>query len=1461
LVLIWLLVVGTSPVKAQTRSRTVVGWGESILGLNQAPKLPTGVTQSDVDALAAGELVNAVVLRSGITVGGSPYPGSRFIVSGAGGVSGDENGRITYGTGSTVYTDYTTWNDALVNRDGVVSLQRVAFGYLHAVVVRTQRQQFLGSEYPGDLAFIGDRFGGYFPAVNTGDSSPMTERYVSVATSATHALALRSTGAVNGFGGINFFGETTVPTGAVGAIGVAAGEYFSAALLSSGQVVVWGSDAYGVLQVPAGAVNVVSLKAGASHLVALRADGTVLAWGNSADGRTSVPSGLRNVKKIAVGRAHALALREDGSVVAWGYNGSGQTSLPANLANVIDIAAGGNHSLALVSMEKPLLTGITGVLGGAAFNLATDYAERGRTMTLQVGLTNGAPPVQYRWRKNGVLISGVTGPSIDLAIAAGEADAFQVDVEAINNYGNDQKSVTIRVGSGPSDLTVRIGRVGGGTAQSLVPNGVGGIWLPTGGGFTSFGRNAAGIYLTPSDNSSEAIFEVKSRGNPAPVVELWNANTSMLVCGPATVSGASTGTQGLQYLKPGIPLNTTLVNERFLVVVRNPVGRALTNEVFLSIYPVATAPAITSSIPRATWGSPPQLSDLLGPVSLGATNVTLSLDSGYAVPDGSSLQWLRAGVEIPGATNRTLTLGSFSYSLAQPYSLQIRTPLFGTSIAAEAAQGQAVSSTLMPVVPLAVSLSKTNVLGAAGSKGDLEVSLSGSLTAKISIEKQGPNGIWVPDGSLLGDLTTQASPPSAYWLGWTDAKEFWADLDGHSGRLKLRIGGTLSPSMRGNYRFVVLQMSHLPQSPNPLEGAALLDGTIQYTQFTVTVTEPASITLPSTPPTPVIGGGDWVGGVGNGVDMSLVARAYSTVDLGAYLTPVGTPPPNFRWEKQTSTGQFVTVSGFTNTAQLSLAAVSTNAGIYRVTVTNAVGGANGVSKLVALAVDRVMFLTNSAMVFPDSTVEIPLGLIGFGDESAVSFTLELVSPYFSGNAANVSVALDPSLSSSTSVSFRTSGSVDATPVAGGAIGAGANRIRVQVLVSKSDPTRPFPAGTNRLGTLTLRSRSANSIATIRNVTAPAVPPPLEIPITVLSSLSSSDLALRVALTNASLASVVADPGSVMVLADSLEGDVDNNFAVNVVDITTIASVLASGELGGAYSSPVALSRLDCAPRRSSGDRSINLADLVQVARYVAKLDPAQPQADPPGTGSIVLNAPSRHDPRVARSGATPGRRIRFGWSDLVAGSRVRIPVVLEGEGNENAMAFNVEFDPAVMVYTGMQVPEGTSQMENSVSASSGLVGVVLWKGAGKAIPAGGAIVAELEFLVRATGGSTVLRFGAVPVDSMIATVMAQPVLDVAYEPATFTISTSPRVVGGAIVFHSSTGPTWTVEIRPQDSTGTPVSALNRRLRLWTADRVDASEGDWRQFTGELTVTPAGNLRLPISLNPDRNAQFFRIREE
>ena len=878
------------------------------------------------------------------------------------------------------------------------------------------------------------------------------------------------------------------------------------------------------------------------------------------------------------------------------------------------------------------------------------------------------------------------------------------------------------------------------------------------------------------------------------------------------------------------------------------------------MYAPAVAPPIVANYPRITGASgaalPVGQPAAVGPIPVGTTGVTLAVDEIYSSSEGSVYQWMRNGADIIGGTNRTLSLGSFAMSNAVPYTVRVRTPLYGSSVLADSAKGQATSLSMTPILPVSVTLSKTNLAAAASETVDFDVTLTGSLTAKIYLEKETSTGVWSVNGDLLGNLTSQASPASANWLGWTSTKEFWANLNGLGGSLKLKVGGQVFTAQKGNYRLVFAQMTHLPQGSALLTDAVQLDGTLRYSYFTVSVTETPSITAPTVAPSPSASAGTWISGVANGVDMTIAAKANATVDLAAYLAIAGSPPANFRWEKQTSQNQFAVVRPFANSSSLVLTAVPTNAGIYRVTATNSIGGNTGVSKLIALNVDRVLMVTNGAMVFPDATVDIPISLVGFGDESVLSFTLQIDSAYISTAAANVAMTLDSALAASTTLSYRTSGSVDATPAPNG---AGGNSLKMQVLVSKTDPTKTFSAGTNRLGALTLKAQDITSIGVIRSGTAT---PSLEASIRILGTgtVGPDYLPLSIALTNATLASLVAESGSVRVLADSLEGDVDGNFAVNVIDVTAIGNVLAAGAFGA--TTPVRQSRLDTAPRQHSGDLMVNLADLVQVARYAAKLDAAQPAGGPSGTyalnGGIALPKVVSQRKSLA---TTQVRRVRLGWADLVAGQEVWVPVLLSGYGNENALAFNVEFDPGVIEYTGLKAATGTSQMENNLAAQEGRVGVILWKAAGKAVPSGERSVAELGFRVKAAVGSAKIRFGSRPVDSLIATVDAQPVTTVEFEGGEWSIAQRRRVVGGQMVSQHMAAGRWNVELQAIDSSGVPVSAVNRSIRVHSANRLDASDAEWTPVGVAPEVTPLGTLRLPLPQSADQASRFYRIREE
>lgn len=1435
------LMLGASVMEAQTRNRSLVAWGETLLGLNRPPELPAGVVADDVEAVTAGELIGGLTLRSGILVGGTNYVGSRLILRGPTALAGNNAGVITYGTGVLDHTDQTSWNTALQDASGRMGLNRVGFGHLFGAILRKPTNapspvasgRFQG-QYPGDLAFFGDRTLADLPATDADGEGG----FVSVVVSPTHVVALRADGSVSAFGGENLFGERLIPSGVVGAVEVAAGEFFSAALLGSGQVIVWGSDASGVVHVPASATNVVSLRAGALHLVALRADGTVVAWGSPSDGRTTVPIGLNRVIKIAAGRAHSLALRDDGTVVAWGYNGAGQTSVPSGLANVVDIAAGGQHNLVLVSREKPLLSPLgfreTSTEGSRDFNPISDYTDRGRTLSVRASLENGAPPVQFRWRRNGTLIPGATNSQLTVVVAPSETGAFRIDVEVVNAFGSDLRSATVRLADIPSEVVVE--------PVAWVP-GVPPV-------VTTLGQSPAGVSLGVQNAGSALAFRVRAKGDPTPRVMVYSARTGEAVL-PSEVSVTNASATVLGSAVVVSSRSLTVANSGgYLVVLSNSLGKSITNSIAVDIYPELQVPFASSTI-SANAAVP----SFLGPVS-GGSNVVLSVISSHG--PGVIYAWLKDGLEIPRATNSILSLANFSFSQIGTYSVRLSNPLAGSSLSEDRNRGISLSAGFTPVLPVTVTLSRTNLVGPTGSPASMEIALSGALHARVQLQR------W---DNLLGWSSASASFPvvaPALPAAWSPTGTYELDVSGGGGRASLSVGtASLNPNFSGSYRIHVVQLASA--------GGTELTGTEQVFPFQVSVTSAADIVLAGTEPVPVEGGGTWVSGASGGVDMTVAAAAYSTVDLSSYLSVSGFPAPVFRWERQTEPAfgsvpaKYQNVSSATNSPRILISAVATNAGIYRVTATNSLSGPGGVSKMINLRVDRVLRMPSETLAAPGGAVEIPISLVGFGNESALSFTLEAESPYLLTDDSTVSLSLDPSIVSIASMSYRQSGSVVAAPNNGG---VGGNRFKLQVLISRNDPSLSFPRGTNTIARLAFQAQTFAAIDIIRNLGTSGVPvaPPLDVAVRVAKDseliTADRDLSFRVALTNATLAPMVAEGGQVAVLADSVEGDVNGTGSVDVLDITAIASVLAASV---ADTSPVVRRRMDCAPKASFGDWSINLADLVQVARYVAKLDPLQAAKDPL-TGGPGYSLNRSQQPVLAKSltrttVVEPIRSIGFGWNDLVTGQEAWVPVMLDGAGNENAFAFNVEFDAQALEFTGLKAPLGTSHLENRTAASQGRVGAVLWKPAGQSAPAGLSTIVEVGFRVRAPGGTTELRFGSSPVDSLIATVDAKPVQRVHYASNRLSIGQRRRVLGGRVVGQTLSGSEWRIELQAVDSGGQAVSARDRRLRVRTSDRLEAPRSSWLDSGLMPEVTPGGTVRIPVSIDPARASDFFHLVEE
>ena len=244
---------------------------------------------------------------------------------------------------------------------------------------------------------------------------------VAVAGGSAHSLALREDGRVVAWGE-NKFSQALVPPGLSNVVALAAGWRHSLALRADGSVVAWGCNLEGQAAVPAAASNVVALAGGLFHTLALRADGSVLAWGGNLEGcdqrwvgQSTVPSGLSNVVAVTAGHYFSVALRADGSIMAWGDDAYEQAHVPDNLHHVVAVSSSSSHTLALQGEGKPVLSP----------HVKRLTLPQGSPFFLRAQAT-GAPPLAYRWQKDGAPLAGATNALLHWrATQAREAGAYR----------------------------------------------------------------------------------------------------------------------------------------------------------------------------------------------------------------------------------------------------------------------------------------------------------------------------------------------------------------------------------------------------------------------------------------------------------------------------------------------------------------------------------------------------------------------------------------------------------------------------------------------------------------------------------------------------------------------------------------------------------------------------------------------------------------------------------------------------------------------------------------------------------------------------------------------------------------------------------------------------------------------------------------------------------------------------
>lgn len=190
-------------------------------------------------------------------------------------------------------------------------------------------------------------------AEDGGVGVPASDRHViQVATGDRHSCALLESGTVRCWGS-NATGQAAGHTGE-DAIGLAAGAQHTCALVKEGNVRCWGDDAAGQ-SAGYGNGDATKVTAGTRHTCVLTTAGAVRCWGDDREDQSTPYPGTDAID-VSAGGAHTCALLEGGTIRCWGANWHGQAQ-PYETGDALTVSAGARHTCALIESGSVLCWG------------------------------------------------------------------------------------------------------------------------------------------------------------------------------------------------------------------------------------------------------------------------------------------------------------------------------------------------------------------------------------------------------------------------------------------------------------------------------------------------------------------------------------------------------------------------------------------------------------------------------------------------------------------------------------------------------------------------------------------------------------------------------------------------------------------------------------------------------------------------------------------------------------------------------------------------------------------------------------------------------------------------------------------------------------------------------------------------------------------------------------------------
>jgi hypothetical protein len=308
-------------------------------------------------------------------------------------------------------------------------------------------------------------------------------------------------------------------------------------------------------------------------------------------------------------------------------------------------------------------------------------------------------------------------------------------------------------------------------------------------------------------------------------------------------------------------------------------------------------------------------------------------------------------------------------------------------------------------------------------------------------------------------------------------------------------------------------------------------------------------------------------------------------------------------------------------------------------------------------------------------------------------------------------------------------------------------------------------------------------------------------------------------------------GSISIAANGYEGDVfprpNGDRTVSLGDLLQIARYVARLDYptnGSEYQ------RADCAPRGTLGNGAITVADWVQVGRYAA------------GDDSPTIAGGPTNDVAGGGAGPSTNRLVTLVCPAINQGQTGAVSVTSTVQGTENALGFSVAYNPAQLSFVGAVLggdAGGASLYVNTNQAAIGQLGFAMALGTGYSFTAGTREMVRITFRASASSaGNLPLSFADQPVPREIADVLANA-LPVSYVNGAIT-GTTPPVLGIALSGQHITlsWPLWASNFFLQQASGALRSPI-----VWT----------------NLSATPGiSNSANVVTLPRSNGAGFYRL---